>query len=46
MAFAVGQLAVDHIAQGIVGVFSAVVCFEAVAFADVAAFQTAGVRPV
>ena len=38
LVFAVGQLAVDQVAQCVVGVFDAVVFFEAVAAADVAAF--------
>ena len=31
LVFAIGQLAVDQVAQGVVGVFDAVVFFEAVA---------------
>ena len=38
LVFAIGQLAVDQIAQCVVGVFDAVVFFEAVAAADVVAF--------
>ena len=38
LVFAIGQLAVDQIAQCIVGVFDAVVFFEAVAAANVTAF--------
>ena len=38
MVFTVGQLAVDQVAQCVVGVFDAVVFFEAVATANVAAF--------
>ena len=38
LVFAVGQLAVDQVAQCVVGVFDAVVFFEAVAAANVAAF--------
>ncbi|HHK5605698.1 TPA: hypothetical protein ACQUJM_002102 [Neisseria polysaccharea] len=38
MVFAIGQLAVDQVAQCVVGVFDAVVFFEAVAAANVAAF--------
>ena len=38
LVFTVGQLAVDQVAQCIVGVFDAVVFFEAVAAADVVAF--------
>ena len=37
MIFAAGQLAVDQVAQCVVGVFDAVVFFEAVAAANVAA---------
>ncbi|WP_244969505.1 hypothetical protein [Neisseria sicca] len=37
MVFAVGQLAVNQVAQCVVGVFDAVVFFEAVAAANVAA---------
>ena len=37
MVFAIRQLAVDQVAQGVVGVFDAVVFFEAVAAANVAA---------
>lgn len=36
--FAIGQFAVDEVAQGVVGVFGALVFFEAVAVADIAAF--------
>jgi len=38
LVFAVGQLAVDQVAQCVVGIFDAVVFFEAVAAANVAAF--------
>ena len=37
LVFAIGQLAVDQVAQCVVGVFDAVVFFEAVAAANVAA---------
>ena len=37
LVFAIGQLAVDQVTQGVVGVFDAVVFFEAVAAANVAA---------
>ena len=37
LVLAVGQLAVDQVTQGVVGVFDAVVFFEAVAAANVAA---------
>ena len=42
MVFAVGQLAVDQVAQCIVGVFDAVVFFEAVTAAKVAALSFGG----
>ena len=42
LVFAIGQLAVDQIAQCIVGVFDAVVFFEAVAAAKVAALPFGG----
>ena len=38
LVFAIGQLAVDQVAQCVVGVFDAVVFFEAVAAANVTAF--------
>ena len=38
LVFAIGQLAVDQVAQCVVGVFDAVVFFKAVAAADVVAF--------
>ena len=39
LVFAVGQLAVDQVAQGVVGVFDAVVFFEAVAADKVASLS-------
>ena len=42
LVFAVGQLAVDQVAQCIVGVFDAVVFFEAVTAAKVAALSFGG----
>ena len=42
LVFAIGQLAVDQIAQCVVGVFDAVVFFEAVAAAKVAALPFGG----
>ena len=39
LVFAVGQLAVDQVAQGVVGVFDAVVFFEAVAADRIAALS-------
>ena len=38
LVFAIRQLAVDQVAQCVVGIFDAVVFFEAVAAANVAAF--------
>ena len=41
LVFAVGQLAVDQVAQCVIGVFDAVVFFEAVAADKVAALPSA-----